>query len=157
MNQKYFDAIKLAIASSPIVFIVETYFFDDWEFLKYLIVAMLIDWMWGFALAWKTATISQEGFRKFGKKLAEYATLLILGHVMLRARSGGDPMTIFSYLTTTMHGYLLVREAISILEKIARVSPNLVPKWLLDKLKVYRDTGNVDNPENHEKNQSEGY
>lgn len=151
MNQKYIDAIKLAIASSPIVFIIETYFFDDWEFLKYLVVAMVIDWAWGFALAWKTRTISQEGFGKFGKKLAEYGTLLILGHIMLHARSGGEPITVFSYLTTTMHGYLLVREAISILEKIARVSPNFVPKWLLEKLKVYRDTGTISKPEDYEK------
>lgn len=151
MDQRNWDSIKAATVASPLFYIIETYFFDDWEFLKFLLVAMLIDWIWGFALAWKARAVSQEGFQKFGKKLAEYGTLLILGHIMLNARSGGDPITVFGYLTTTIHGYLLVREAISILEKIARVSPSLVPKWLLDKLKVYRDTGNV-NPQEHEKN-----
>jgi phage-related holin len=151
IDQRNWDSIKAAIVASPVFYFVETYFFDDWEFLKFLLVAMLFDWIWGFGLAWKTRTISEEGFQKLGKKLAEYPTLLVLGHIMLNARSGGEPITVFGYLTTTIHGYLLVREAISILEKIARVSPSLVPKWLLDKLKVYRDTGKV-NPQEHEKN-----
>ncbi len=150
MNPKYIDAIKVSIASSPLVFIIETYFFSDWEFLKYLLVVMFIDWLWGFGLAWKTRTVSEDGFKKFGKKLTEYGTLLILGHVANHIRSGGEPITVLSYFTTTIHGYLFVREAISILEKIARVSPRLVPQWLMDKLKIYRDSGNIS--QDHEKN-----
>lgn len=147
------DALKVAVLGSPFFYIIETYFFDDWEFLKYLLVVMLIDWAWGFGLAWKTRTVSEEGFQKFGKKLAEYGTLLILGHVANHIRSAGEPITILGYFTTTIHGYLFVREAISILEKIARVSPKLVPHWLLDKLKVYRDSGKIDsfNPEDNGK------
>ncbi len=151
IDQRNLDAIKAAVVASPIFYIVETYFFDDWEFLKYLLVLMAIDWAWGFGLAWKHKAISEEGFKKMGKKLIEYGTLLILGHVANHIRSGGESITVLSYFTTTIHGYLFVREAISILEKIARVSPSLVPKWLLDKLKVYRDTGNV-TPQEHEKN-----
>lgn len=150
IDQRYLDSAKAAIVASPVFYVVETYFFDDWEFLKFLMVAMLIDWVWGFGLAWKTRTISEEGFEKLGKKLIEYGTLLVLGHIMLNARSGGDPIAVFSYLTTTIHGYLLVREAISILEKVARVSPKLVPRWLLSKLMVYRDTGKVPNSDNYE-------
>ncbi|MFN3758439.1 MAG: phage holin family protein [Algoriphagus aquaeductus] len=144
IDQRNLDAIKAAVVASPIFYIVETYFFNDWEFLKFLLAAMLVDWVWGFSLAWKNRTISEEGFQKFGKKLAEYGTLLILGHIMLNARSGGEPIAAFKYFTTTIHGYLLVREAISILDKIALVSPKLVPKWLLEKLKTYRDTGKID-------------
>jgi phage-related holin len=150
MDQRTLDAMKAAILASPVFYIIETYFFADWEFLRYLLVVMLIDWAWGFGIAWKTRTVSQEGFKKFGSKLTEYGTLLILGHVANHIRSGGETITILSYFTTTIHGYLFVREAISILEKVARVSPKLVPEWLLNKLKVYRDSGKItQDHENH--------
>lgn len=144
--QKTLDAIKAAIVASPLFYLLETYFFNDWEFLKFLLVAMVVDWVWGFRMAWRSRTVSLEGFQKFGKKLAEYGTLLVLGHILLNARSGGEPIAVLSYFTTTIHGYLLVREALSILEKIAQISPKLVPDWLLDRLKVYRDTGKVFTP-----------
>lgn len=153
IDQRTIDAIKASVLASPIFYIIETYFFNDWEFLRYLLVAMLIDWAWGFGIAWKTRTISEEGFEKFGKKLIEYGTLLILGHVAVHIRSGGETITVLSYFTTTIHGYLFVREAISILEKVSRVSPKLIPHWMLDKLKVYRDSGKIDsfNPQDHGK------
>lgn len=144
--QKTLDAIKTAIVASPFFYLLETYFFNDWEFLKFLLVAILVDSIWGFGLAWKSRTVSLEGFQKSGKKLAEYGTLLVLGHILLNARSGGEPMTVLSYFTTTIHGYLLVRESISILEKIAQISPKLVPDWILERLKVYRDSGKVFTP-----------
>ncbi len=151
MEQRNVDAIKAAIFASPLFYNLETYFFNDWEFLKFLLAAMLVDWIWGFAHAWKTKTISEEGFKKMGKKLTEYGTLLILGHIILHAKSGGEPIAVFRYITTTIHGYLLALEAISIFEKVARVSPKLLPPWLLDKLKVYRDTGEI-NPDRNENN-----
>lgn len=144
--QKTLDAIKTAIVASPFFYLLETYFFNDWEFLKFLLVAILVDSIWGFGLAWKSRTVSLEGFQKSGKKLAEYGTLLVLGHILLNARSGGEPMAVLSYFTTTIHGYLLVRESISILEKIAQISPKLVPDWILERLKVYRDSGKVFTP-----------
>lgn len=144
--QKTLDAIKTAIVASPLFYLLETYFFNDWEFLKFLLVAILVDSIWGFGLAWKSRTVSLEGFQKFGKKLAEYGTLLVLGHILLNARSGGESITVLSFFTTTIHAYLLVREGISILEKLAQTSPKLVPNWILERLKVYRDTGKVFTP-----------
>ncbi|WBL42390.1 phage holin family protein [Algoriphagus halophytocola] len=143
LEAKYLDAIKLSLPIGPLLFYVEKYFFNDWEFLKLLLILMALDFAWGFTRAWRTRTISQEGFAKMGKKLAEYGTLLILGHVFLNARSGGESMPVFSYVTVAIHSYLLVREGISILEKLAISNPKLVPDWILDRLKIYRDSGKI--------------
>mgnify|MGYP005753453697 CR=1 FL=1 len=150
LDQKTVLALKISVPLSPLVFFIEKYFFNDWVFLQGLLILMAIDFLWGFSLAWRAHTISQQGFAKLGKKLSEYATLLVLGHVLLNARSGGEPLPVFAYFTVAIHSYLMVREAISILEKIAKSNPGLVPKWILDRLKIYRDSGKIDPKDNEE-------
>lgn len=143
VNEKSIVAVKVATITSPLLYIIESYIFNDWQFLWAVISLVALDWIWGLYLAWKTKTISKEGFQKGGEKLAQYATLLILGHILLNVKSGGDQMTAFSYFTTMIHGYIIVLEAISILEKQAKINPKFVPKWLLDSLKSFKETGKM--------------
>lgn len=148
INAKSILAFKLALATSPVMFVVETYLFNDWAFLVWVIILVCIDWVWALYLAWKTKTISKEGFQKGGEKLAQYATLLILGHILLNIKSGGEGMVVFSYMTMLIHGYIISLEAISILEKQATINAKLVPVWLLERFKNFRDTGKIDKKEN---------
>lgn len=133
-------AIKLALAASPVIYIIETYLFNDWELLKYILVLIVLDFIWGLRLAWKEKNISLQGFKKAGEKLIQYATLLILGHILLHVKSDNDAIPALAYLTTLIHGYIISREGFSILEKQALINPKYVPSWLLERLKEYRDT-----------------
>jgi phage-related holin len=134
-------AIKLALAASPMIYIIETYLFNDWEFLKYILILIVLDFIWALRLASKEKNISLQGFKKAGEKLIQYSTLLILGHILLHVRSDNEPITVLAYLTTLIHAYIISREGFSILEKQALINPRYVPKWLLDRLKEFRDTG----------------
>lgn len=149
LSERSILAFKIAFVGSPVILVIETYIYNDWDFLVWVIIMVGLDWIWAVYLAWKTKSISAEGFKKGGEKLAQYATLLILGHILYNVRSGGAQMVAFSYMTLLIHGYIITLESISILEKQAAINPRLVPKWLLDKLKSYRDTGKLDHNENN--------
>lgn len=140
ITDKSLLALKVAGFISPVFMFLEKYLFDDWEFLKFLIILILIDSAWGVWDAISAKELSKEGFQKGLEKLAIYGTLLVIGHILKEIKSGNEAMW-FSYFTSLIHSYMVVNECISILEKLARRQPKWVPNWLLDKLKSFRDRG----------------
>lgn len=150
IDAKSVFAFKIAIATSPFLFLIEKYIFRDWEFLRWLILLMVLDFIWALRVAWKSKNISFKNFEKTGEKLAQYATLLILGHILLNIRSADEPITVLSYFTVIIHTYIVSREIISILEKQILINPKYVPDWFLSRLKEFNKTGKTDNLQNHD-------
>jgi hypothetical protein len=153
LNAKSILAFKLALATSPVMFVIEKYIFRDWEFLRWVIILICLDLIWALRVAWKKRNISLRGFEKSGEKLAQYATLLILGHVLLHVKSANEPITVLSYFTLIIHTYIVSREILSILEKQILINPKYVPNWLLQRLKTFNETGKTEDlqAKDHEK------
>lgn len=144
INAKSLMAMKVALLASPFMFWVEKYIFDDWEFLRWVLILIILDLVWALRLAWRQKNLSLKGFEKSGEKLAQYATLLVLGHILLHVRSDNEPITVLSYFTLLIHIYILSREAISILEKQVLINPKYVPNWLLERLRAFHESGDTD-------------
>lgn len=127
--------------SFPIFKIVEKYFFADWEFLKFLFVLVIGDTVLGFYKHFKHKTLSSKAWGKIINKLISYGSLLIVSHVLGSFTIKGETIHSFGWLHTLVFASLMVKEGISIIENIGAINENLVPKWLLKKLKEFDKNG----------------
>lgn len=143
----FFYPLLLAIPTSPIVDWTEKYIFKDWEFVKYLIVLIVIDT----AMSWTYHIIhkdfSSKGFGMIFIKLLIYASLLIVAHVLGSYTIDGQQSNTFTWFRSLMCTALLVREAISIIENVGKINPELVPLWVRKYLKDFDENGFVRKPQ----------
>lgn len=123
--------------------IVETYFYDDWEFASFLSVLIAIDTISGVWKHAKMRTIA-SGFSFFGKifrKLVSYGFIMILLHIIASFTIHGEEFKTLGFIETYGSAALIVKEGISIFENLGAINPNWIPKWILTKLKEFDNTG----------------
>jgi phage-related holin len=126
---------------SPVMHILELYFFSDWEFLKFLCVLITGDTILGFVKHFKSGTIHSAGLGKIIYKLLAYMSVLIMTHVLTHYKVDGNPNTFLLWFDDLAYTALVVRESISILENIGAINDSLLPRWLLKKLKEFDHSG----------------
>lgn len=117
------------------------YLFCDWEFFVFLTVLMTLDLILGI---WKhivLETVSSKGFGQCLKKFIVYGIALILSHILSNYTVEGKKNILFLWIPNLIYSALVIKEAISILENIGVVYPNVIPTWLLKKLKEYDNKG----------------
>lgn len=136
----------ISVAFSPIVKLFEQYLFADWEFVKYLIVLIVIDTITEFYINIKAHTINSKAFGNVVDKLIAYSSLLIIVHIISHFTVEGKAVEIFHWMQTVAYSALLVRESISILENISIVNSKLIPSWILKRLKEFDKTGKLEQP-----------
>jgi phage-related holin len=143
----FFYPLLMAIPLSPIVDWIEKYMFKDWEFVKYLIVLITIDTIvsWTYHLIHKD--FSSKGFAMIFMKLLVYTSLLIVAHVLGSFTIDGQPNNTFTWFRSLMCTALLVREAISIVENVGKINPELVPVWIRKYLKDFDENGFAKKPQ----------
>ena len=134
-------AIVGGIALSVPVHYIEKYLFADWQFIGSLIVLVVLDTITGIWKHWTHNTISSKGFGQFCKKLILYGCVLIVTHTLVSFRVKGEPNLVFGWIDTIVYSAIIVREALSIFENVAAIYPDLLPKWLLKKLRDFDSTG----------------
>lgn len=137
--------IALSIIFSPLIAFLETYVFDDWEFLLFLLILITGDTILGFINAWQKHLLHSKGFGQILWKLFAYCSVLIVTHVLTHYRVDGVQNYIFLWFDDTAYAAMVLREAISILENIGLIYPGLVPKWILSRLKQMNLTGKLEN------------
>lgn len=129
-----------ALLAAPVHY-VEKYLFSDWQFIGSLMVLVVLDTLTGIWKHWTHNTISSKGFGQFCKKLILYGCVLIVTHTLISFRVQGEPNVIFSWIDTIVYSAIIVREALSIFENVAAIYPDLLPAWLLKKLRDFDSTG----------------
>jgi len=111
------------------------YVVGECHWVVYLAVLMVLDTILGFVKHWISHTVSSKGWGDVGIKLLLYTTVLILGHTLgsaeLAAGTGTGHLTWFKTFSCV---FLMVREAISIVENIETIKPGCWPKWLISRL-----------------------
>lgn len=135
--------ILLAIPFSPIVVVFEKYVFGDWEFVKYLVTAMIIDTLLGFIHHLLQKDFSIEGFEKIFVKVICYGSALAVAHILSSFTVLGDPIEGFIWFRTTIYTALLIRECLSILNNVDKLKPDIVPSRIKRYLKYYDETGEI--------------
>lgn len=129
----------IAITSLPITIVTEgfQYVYQDWEFAKWIAVAITIDTILG---VWKhfihKDASSESFFSRFTRKIVIYIFLMILSNFASHATVVGPMQWIGTYLCV----FMMVREIFSIIENIQAIYP-ILPKNFVKRMKDFNDSG----------------
>ena len=137
--------ILLAAPLTPLLEVIEKYVFGDWEFVKFLVVAMALDTVLGFVKHWIRKDISSKAWGMISRKVVIYAAVLILAHIMCNFKIGNQVVESFIWFRYFACSALMVREAISIIENIEEISPGFFPAWVIKKLSGFNNETAVKN------------
>lgn len=151
-----------AALALPVSWVVEglKYIYQDWEFAKWIAVAVVLDTLLGLVKAWVRKDISSEEFwAKFSKKIFAYICMLILSNVLTHYTVNGSIVGATQWIGSYLCTFMLIREGISVLENVNAIVP-IVPEWLLERmreeaspsvpLKGEGDDGESDKTEEHD-------
>lgn len=117
------------------------YVFQDWEFAKWICIAVALDTALGLVKAWQRKDISSEEFgNRFFRKIGIYIALMILSNVLTNMRVHGSVVRATEWVGEYLCTFMIVREAISILENVNAIMP-IVPAWFLARLKDFTEKG----------------
>ena len=133
----------VSVVSLPISIMAEfgKYFYQDWEFAKWIAVAIVVDTVLGVwkHLAHKDAC-SESFFSKFFKKIAIYIMLLILSNVLTNVTVQGATVGTTQWIGTYICVFMIVRETFSCVENIQAIFP-IFPRAFVRRLKDFNDKG----------------
>lgn len=117
------------------------YVYQDWEFAKWIAVAVVIDTILGIVKHLVHKDASSEGFFvKFSKKILVYILLMILANVLTNYTVGGSVVGTTQWMGTYLCTYMMVREAISVMENANAIVP-IFPKSIIRRFKDFNDKG----------------
>lgn len=134
-------ALKLSLVVSPVFAFFEKYIWADWDFIKFLAVIVLIDTVTGIVKHYRAKTISSNGFGRFFVKVIVYFLFLVVVHNLTHYTTDGEVDGIFGWLDSLGYASIMCREAISIFENLGAIYPELIPSWILKRLKAFDKTG----------------
>lgn len=138
----YFPILLSVPLSFPLATqFIEKYIFRDWEFLKYLMILIVIDTLVSWVYHIKNKDFSSKGFSMIITKLFIYSAILIVSHVMGNFTVEGGNVEIYTWFRAVVCNALIIRESISIVENAARVSPTLVPQRIRKYLSDFDEFG----------------
>ena len=133
----------IAITSLPLTVVMEgtQYLFQDWEFAKWIAVAIAIDTILGvwMHLIHKDAS-SESFFSRFTKKIIIYMFLMILSNFASHATVHGNVVSPMQWMGDYLCVFMMVREVFSIIENIQAIYP-ILPKNFVKRLKDFNDSG----------------
>ena len=132
--------VLLSMPLAPILAFFETYIFGDWEFVKFLVVLMILDTLLGFVKHWISCDVSSKAYGMIGKKILVYASILALSHVLATFRIDGIPVESFTWFRYLACSALIVREGVSIIENSEEIMPGLFPKSVVRRLKGFNNS-----------------
>ena len=119
----------------------EKYVFDDWDFLPFIVVIVVIDTITGVWKSWKRGDFSSYSFGGFMTKVILYALYLFVIHNLSNFSQKESVQSLFEWVEQLGYAAIIVREAISVIENIGAISPNLLPKWILKRLRHFDENG----------------
>lgn len=133
----------IPIVSMPLSIVADfsRYLYQDWEFAKWIGIAVILDTILGVVkhLLHKDAS-SESFFSKFGKKIAVYIVLLILSNVLTNYTVQGSIVGTTQWIGTYLCVFMMVREGFSCVENIQAIYP-IFPTSFVRRLKDFNDKG----------------
>lgn len=143
----------ISIVSLPLSIVADfsQYLYQDWEFAKWIAVAIVVDTVlsvWKH-LVHKDAS-SELFFSKFCKKIVIYILLLILSNVLSNFTVHGSVVGATQWIGTYLCVFMMVREVFSCVENIQAIYP-ILPASFVRRLKDFNDKGEYISQTNREK------
>ena len=133
----------IAITSLPFTMLADglKYVFQDWEFAKWIGVAILIDTILG---VWKHLihkdASSESFFSRFTKKIVIYIFLMVISNFASHAEVNGSVVGPMQWIGTYLCVFMMVREIFSIVENVQAIYP-IFPTSFVKRLKDFNDRG----------------
>ena len=127
----------IALPITPFIELFEKYVFGDWEFVKYLVVLVVIDTVLGFSKHYIKHDISSKAYGMIAKKIVSYSIVMIVAHVVATFKVGGEQIESLVWFRYFACSALMVREAISIIENLEVISPGFIPKSIVRRLSEF--------------------
>lgn len=134
--------ILLGIDLTGVFVFVQKYIFADIGFLKWLVIAMIIDLATGITKAWVLTgwqSISSKGLRDTISKCVQYGSFLIITHVLTHFEVDGKVgMQGMQWMNKLAYEFLILIEIKSVYENLIRINPDLdFVKFLVEKITKY--------------------
>lgn len=133
----------ISIVSLPLSIVADfsQYLYQDWEFAKWIAVAIVVDTVLS---VWKHLihkdASSELFFSKFCKKIVVYILLLILSNVLSNFTVHGSVVGATQWIGTYLCVFMMVREVFSCVENIQAIYP-ILPASFVRRLKDFNDKG----------------
>lgn len=146
----HFKTVIAMVGSLPLTVGVNLlqYIYQDWEFAKWIGIAIGIDTLLGIIKHIIYKDFSSEDFwSKFAKKIFIYIVLLILSNILINYTVKGHVVGTTQWFGEYLCVAMLLREAISVLENINAIYP-VLPPWILKRMKDFNDSGEYVNKKN---------
>lgn len=140
MKNSFIEAFGAGLLSLALHYL-EKYIFNDWAFLGFLAILVMMDTLTSMVKNWKNKTVSSQGFSKVFLKVLLYGAFLILIHGMKSYEVNGERNALFTWIDDIGYAAIMAREALSIIENIAAVYPGLIPLWFTSRLKQFNEKG----------------
>lgn len=150
----HFKTIIALIGALPLTIGVEIlkYVYQDWEFAKWIGVAVIVDTILGIAKHWIHKDASSEDFwSKFSKKIFVYMLLLITANLLTNYTVGGNVVGTTQWMGTYLCTYMIIREAISVMENANAIYP-VIPKSIIKRFKDFNEKGEYIKRQSNEEN-----
>ncbi len=139
----YGKTLIALIGAAPLTAVINvmSYIYRDWEFAKWIAVAIVIDTVASIVKHFVHKDVSSEEFwKKFSRKIFVYIALLILSNTLSNYTVQGHVVGPTQWISEYLCVFMMIREAISILENLNAIIP-IVPVWLLKRLKDFNENG----------------
>lgn len=127
----------------PFLEFFKEFIFNDWKFLVFLAVFIVVDTATGVAKAWKRGKVSSEGFTGVLIKVFVYSAFVIVLHGLESFSDKAAIQMTFDWVGSLGYAAVLVREAISIIENIGAIKTGVIPPWILKRLKDFDEDGKI--------------
>lgn len=122
---------------APIIMFVEKFIFNDWEFLKYLIIVMVLDIITAlFRVYLKEGSdnITSRGMRQTVVKTVQYFVFLITIHLLTNIHVQGERITIYDWILDVAYTFLIVIEVRSVWENLMGMSDRFDLSGFIEKI-----------------------
>lgn len=131
------------------------YVYQDWEFAKWIAVAVIVDTILGIAKHMIHKDASSEDFwSKFSKKILVYMLLLITANFLTNYTVGGNVVGTTQWMGTYLCTYMIIREGISVIENANAIYP-VVPKSIIKRFKDFNEKGEYIKRVSHEEDDNQ--
>jgi len=130
----------IAASLAPIIIWIERYVFSDWSYLPSLMILIGIDFATGVTAAWKhNEAITSKGWRNTIVKIVQYASFLIVTHIIVNFELNGEKVQLpIAWITEGAYVFLIAIEVKSVYENLTRINSNLdFLKPIIKKLEEY--------------------
>lgn len=122
---------------TPMMMLIEKYLFSDWQFLKWLLILMVLDFISGVIAAWirPDDKVSSLKMRSSVVKTVQYGIFVIVMHVLSHFQIEGVEINFYDWITSGAYVFLIGVEGKSILENVQKMNNKFDISRYINKLK----------------------